>query len=85
MYYKCTKDNLRECVWRKNCKCTMEDETSCKYSLAIHRTYSQLKEGTVEEMAGIIQDYIDNFMCYNDINAYPPTVEEVEDWLREEA
>ena len=85
MYYKCTKNNLQYCIWRKNNMCTSDDVTICKYSLCIHRIYNQIKDGTVEEMADIIQDYIDNFMCWNDINACPPTVKEVKEWLREDA
>ena len=85
MRYECM-DRSSSCPWSKDAKCFSDSADRCEYSLYINTVFDAIKNSSTRlEMADIIQDYIDNYMCYNDINAWPPTVEEVKEWLREDA
>ena len=84
MQYKCMERNS-SCPWNNNARCLNDSADTCEYSLYINTVFDAIKNSSTRlEMADIIQDYIDNFMCWNDINACPPTVKEVKEWLMEE-
>ena len=84
MKYKCMEINS-SCPWNSNARCLNDSADRCEYSLYINTVFDAIKNSSTRlEMADIIQDYIDNFMCWNDINACPPTVKEVKEWLMEE-
>ena len=85
MKCKCMEINS-SCPWNSNARCFNDSADKCEYSIYINTIFDDIKNSpTREAMADIIQDYIDNYMCWNDINACPPTVEEVKEWLREDA
>ena len=86
MQYKCMNKNSNyPCTWSKDTKCFSDSADRCEYSLYISTVFDDIKNSsTRREMADIIQDYIDEYMCWHNVNECPPTIEEIKEWLKEE-
>ena len=84
MKYKCMEINS-SCPWNSNARCLNDSADRCEYSLYINTVFDAIKNSSTRlEMADIIQDYIDEYMCWHNVNECPPTIEEIKEWLKEE-